>query len=1201
MQNWLIKWLIIVLLVGLCILGIALKPFRLGSDLRGGTSLIYSVSIPDDAGDPQQILAQTIEVLKERINPTGVLDIYMQPLGNDRLEIVMPLPDERVRALGNAYRAELEKLLRLAEIRSAELTAAIEAGTAEAKYCADGEGARCQAIRSLQQAHTQYKTALDAYERAKADGLTGGEMNVREQAVADSQARYENALTAALDYSLERTRVVRTLQLQTDRVQKRDPTTGEVVIDPATGEAVLEPSPRDLAVTTIRSEFPHLAAQLDSTIAAYDVYKSERKGFDDPEDLIRLLRGAGVLEFRIAVRPSQPQGVNVQEMRDQLAELGPDNTDSVIARWFKINQINQWFDSPQEQAELQANPVGFFDRMGLTAAFLEGNHYLLLYITDTKSLTHGGGRNWSIVDAYPTTDDLGRPAVGFRLDTAGGGFMGQLTSPHVTQPMAIVLDGEVYTAPTLNSAISSNGIIQGSFSQNELNYLIRVLAAGALEARLSPEPIATNTLGPSLGKDNLERGREAFIIAVIAVAIFMFGYYFFAGLVADAALILNGVMIFGFMAMIDGTFTLPGLAGIVLTIGMAVDANVLIYERIREEMFSDEWDLRGAIREGYKKALSAIIDGNVTNLIVCFVLAQTATTEVKGFAVTLSIGIGATLFTALFVTRQVYYLYTDVFGGKKLVMLPSAVPAIHRFLEPNIDWIGLRKFFLVVSSLAVIGSIVVIFSRGADMLDTEFRGGASILMRTHLLDPNADPDDGARLQLVHSVGDESVQARVQSIGADVTVPDAPGPERTRRLVLREFRNASVVTVGDTEIDPQAGAITASRFQIKIPSPKELGDEVNITDSVVDALADEFGDQLDVVPALDFDGANSDDYTTHTVRIDEATLGANLPGFNNVTNVRDFLGGVGVVLRNVDPPTAVADLEQRIDRMRQQPDFTDCLGRNVLVVGLTEAAGDFPQPRYHDAVVVVYDSNNNYRRKDAEIVDREVAAREWRLVNEALTNPSSMEQVSSFSSAVAQTMKAKAVVAVILSLLGILVYIWVRFGSLRYSVAATVALAHDVTIALGILGLTGLVGGTFIASVLLVEEFKIDLGVVAAMLTIIGYSLNDTIVILDRIRENRGKLPLPTAPIVNKSINQTISRTTLTSFTTLLAVAIMYAEGGSGIRAFAFTLLVGIVVGTYSSIAVAAPLVFTRKGPAGRPTGSENTAAAADQAMKPVSV
>ena len=181
------------------------------------------------------------------------------------------------------------------------------------------------------------------------------------------------------------------------------------------------------------------------------------------------------------------------------------------------------------------------------------------------------------------------------------------------------------------------------------------------------------------------------------------------------------------------------------------------------------------------------------------------------------------------------------------------------------------------------------------------------------------------------------------------------------------------------------------------------------------------------------------------------------------------------------------------------------------------------------------------------------------------------------------MKANAIVAVVLSLLGILAYIWFRFGSLRYSLAAIVALMHDVMITLGALAIAGFVANeAFFSQTLKVEAFQIDLGVIAALLTVIGYSLNDTIVILDRIRENRGKRPLPTMEIVNNSINQTISRTLLTSFTTLIAVAIIYVVGGSGIRPFAFCLLVGIVVGTYSSVAVAAPLVFKGHSPSRNP-------------------
>lgn len=1186
MQNMVSKLLLIFVIVGLCSLALVLKPLRLGSDLRGGTSLIYSVRIDPDA-DSRQVLAQTIEVLMDRVNPTGVLDIFMQPLGLDRIEIVMPLPGDEVKKLAQTYRDALVQLLNMSEISAQELTLSIKEKTAVDRFCVDPASSRCQKITELQSAFEILELAKEMHDKAVEDGVTEGPLFLAEQAVADAEITYQELYDDALSLSLNRSRVERTLKLDTTK-KKRTDASGQPVLDSLTGEQEILPSPRDVSISSILSEFPYLAGQLDATIAAFDEYQKNRRGFDDPEDLMRLLQGAGVLEFRIAVQPNSFEGVNIDEMRSQLQDVGPENTDSTVARWFPINDLKQWYDNPEQLASLEATPISYFQATNLVADVFEGEYYLLLYTTATKSMTHDDDRSWSIINTFLTIDSLGRNAVSFQLDGTGGGMMSQLTGPHVGQPMAIVLDGEVFSAPRLQSSIGNSGVITGNFSSSELNYLIRVLAAGSLEARLSDAPIAINTLGPSLGADNLARGREAFILAIIAVAIFMFAYYFFAGLVANLGLVINGVIIFGFMAAIDGTFTLPGLAGIVLTIGMAVDANVLIYERIREELFSGEWDLRGAIREGYRKALSTIIDANVTNLIVCFVLFQTATTEVKGFAVTLSIGICATLFTALFVTRQVYYLYTDLFGIEKLTMLPTAVPAIHRMLEPKIKWISFRKLFWTGSLAAVVVSIVLISSRGADMLDTEFRGGVSILMQT-ALDPNGtnastnDENEPAqiekRLLLPQAVGERSIEQRLQRISENAPDPEgSSGEERTRRLVLREFRNASVVTVGDTEIDPTTNAVVGSRFQIKIPSPKELGDEVNITNIVAAALVDEFGAELDVTPALSFEGAGNGDYARNTVRIEDPLLGQNVSGSSDVTDVREFLGGVGVLLRGIDPPVTTDDIAQRIERMRQQPDFSDCIGRSVLVVGLGNPDRSTGERRFQSLVVVVRDPDINYRRMDPQLVDRQLAKREWELANAALTKPTSFEQVSSFSSAVAQTMKAKAIVAVALTLLGILCYIWVRFGSLRYSVAAIVALIHDVIIALGILALTGLIGSSTFASMLLVEEFKIDLGVVAALLTVIGYSLNDTIVILDRIRENRGKLPLPTASIVNTSINQTISRTVLTSLTTLLAVAIMYFEGGSGMRSFTFCLLVGLFVGTYSSVAIAAPLVLGRAQP-----------------------
>jgi len=545
-------------------------------------------------------------VLKERVNPKGVLDISMQPLGFDRIEIVMPLPSKKVRALREAYEGTLEALLRDAQISAGELQMALEAGQALERFGGEA-GARRDVIEALQGSYDVVQEALDALEKAEEGGTDAEALRPFQAAVAEAEVSFEMLRDDVLRLSIDRGRVERALRLVTTRDTVKDDQ-GNPLRDPDTGELQLEPSPRDIEINNIKELFPHVAIDLDALVGDYDGYAAKRTGFDDPEDLMRLLRGAGVLEYHIGVRATDPQGVNVVDLRNQLAERGPENTDSPIGKWFPINDLKQWYDTPEQLVRLQADPINYFSGAGsqdLVAAERDGVYYLLIYITDPKSMTHEGGRAWSIVRTFSTVDNFGRPAVGFQLDGPGGREMNRLTGPNVSEPMAIVLDGEVFSAPRINQAIGSNGIIQGNFSDSELSYLTRVLAAGALEARLTPDPIAINTLGPSIGADNLFRGMEAFVISVIAVAVFMMLYYFFAGMVADFALITNGVIIFGVMSLIDGTFTLPGLAGIVLTIGMAVDANVLIYERVREELFGGEVDLRTAIRLGYSKASSS--------------------------------------------------------------------------------------------------------------------------------------------------------------------------------------------------------------------------------------------------------------------------------------------------------------------------------------------------------------------------------------------------------------------------------------------------------------------------------------------------------------------------------------------------------------------------------------------------------------------
>ena len=262
-----------------------------------------------------------------------------------------------------------------------------------------------------------------------------------------------------------------------------------------------------------------------------------------------------------------------------------------------------------------------------------------------------------LVDAQPTFDQNGRPAVSFRFNPSGGRKFGQYTAENIGSPFAIVLDNEVISAPVIQSHIAGgSGIITGRFSVEESTQLAVLLRAGALPAGM--DFLEERTIGPQLGQDSIEAGRIATTVAFIAVLTFMFLSYGLFGVFANVALILNVTMIFALLSVIGATLTLPGIAGIVLTIGMAVDANVLIFERIREELKTARGPAR-AIELGYEKAFSAIVDANVTTLIAAVILFVMGSGPVRGFAITLGLGIITSVFTAIWVTRLMISIWFD--------------------------------------------------------------------------------------------------------------------------------------------------------------------------------------------------------------------------------------------------------------------------------------------------------------------------------------------------------------------------------------------------------------------------------------------------------------------------------------------------------------------------------------------------------------
>ena len=629
-----------------------------------------------------------------------------------------------------------------------------------------------------------------------------------------------------------------------------------------------------------------------------------------------------------------------------------------------LQRVKNLLNTPEAQELIPADVEFIFSSKPAGA---EGNEFYFLYLVGKKPEMTGHMIQDAFVSIGQIVEYMGQPIVNFSTTDEGVRLFSRITGAHIGERMAIVLDESVYSAPVIQSKISEGrGIITGSGTQEEAKDLAIVLRAGALPAEV--EIIEDRTVGPSLGRDSIEQGKTAAIYSMVLIAIFMILYYRATGLIADFALLLNLFFIMAVLAGFHATLTLPGIAGIILTIGMAVDANVLIFERIREELRSGK-TVRAAIDSGYGHALSAIIDANVTTFLVGIVLYQFGTGPVRGFALTLCIGIISSLFTAFFVTRTIFDLITRKSEQSTLSIGPVAL-----FTNLNIRFLSLRNIGFGASAAVLLIGVVSILGINGIRPGIDFAGGT-------LLELHFDP----------AVQVEDIRGQLDR-----------------------------VPVGDAEID-------LSKSEIK-----------------------QFGSENDIL-----------------IRVSESGEG---------TEVAD-----GIM--------------------------------EVLESGFAAS----------------------------------IAEMEW-IRRQEKVGPKIGSELSS-----------AAVRAVLVALALILLYMAWRFHRFLYGIAAVVALFHDVLITLGLLSLF---------------DIEITLAVVAALLAIVGYSLNDTIVVFDRIREN-----LHTARrqgfdgTVNQSINECLSRTLITSATTLLAVLVLMIFGGEVNRDFTITLMIGVVVGTYSSIFVASPVLY----------------------------
>lgn len=1047
-----------------------LKP---GIDMVGGTSLLYEIKAPADA-QTTNLAEQVMEALKKRVDPDGVRNLIWRPQGNDRLEIQMPLSaasgvaKERREAYADAQR-ELEELV----VRPTVVL---------------------DAVRNLEGDARRDRLNALAMGNTKREELFGALASLWDQIKAAQAAR-----DVARQGQLE---------VEFDRLAAEIPSTNVTV---AQVETILEMSPQRRQ-QELKALLDRVAAQgfkreqqaIERFVAAYDDYQKVRGALDDAADLKRLLRGSGVLQYHILVTRDELQTDQAQTMIQRLQERGPRVQAGDNMRWFEAAR-------PEEIEKFHPtfSPPG------------SDKKFVLVWAESGKEMVNREGLpRWALEAAYPTRSQFGTPEVGFRFDPVGAKQFSDLTGANIGKPLAIVLDEKVISAPNINSQIGREGVITGGekgFTPQELRYLISTLAAGSLPAQLAEEPISERTVGPQLGEDNLRAGFIACIFGVAVVAVFLIGYYYLSGVVAMIAVLLNLVFVVAAMAALNATFTLPGIAGLVLSIGMAVDANVLIFERLREEQHRG-MGIRLALRNAYDRAWSAILDGNVTTAITSFFLLWLGSEEVKGFGLMLLLGIASSMFTSLFVTRTIFAFLIEAFGIRKLGSLPMSIPAWDRMLRPNIDWMRLAPAFYTFSVVfTVVGLILfgIRFSKGY-MLDVEFANGTA-----------------AQFELREPMKIEDVR-RIIAAASEANPDKLPSPSVVS--VGSDNKTYEVVTPQDNASAVKDVLKAALQGKLNLQEPSTFA-------SVGATLTDAMGRAVFPIEPR----------TSEVAGLRPERL-------------REHLGGAAIVLKDLKPMLSTEEIRRRLDQQRLQADSGAArFGyRNIDIETFREQ---------NAAVILVSDDALPYER-DPERWTADLAAPAWELVNQAINNPVDLQKVTNFNPQVAAETQTQALLALSLSIAVIVVYIWIRFGNLKFGTATVVALMHDTLFVLAAIGVSHYLSEVpLIADALLLEPFRINLTMVAAILTVMGWSMNDTVVVFDRIRENRGKHGVIDRQLVNDSINQTLSRTLLTGGTTLVTLGVMYVTGGPGIHGFTFAMVVGIIVGTYSSIAIASPLLL----------------------------
>lgn len=935
-------------------------------------------------------------------------------------------------------------------------------------------------------------------------------------------------------------------------------------------------------------------------------------GEEEARRIKSIISRAGTLEFRILANLRDDRSVIERAQNEPNHKELKDSNGDVMAWWVPV--------SPKEAASFQG------DTQVTTRPSKSGGLEVLVKY-DPYSITGS-----YLKQAAPSTDQQGRPAVSFTFNTTGGQLFGRLTGDHLPRDdfkyrLGIILDGELYSAPSINSTIFDRGEITGRFTRAEVDDLVKVLNAGSLPAALKKDPVRDLTTGPTLGGDTIQKSRDAMVISSILVPLFMLWYYRFAGLVANLALVLNMLLLVAVMILVKAPFTLPALAGLALTIGMAVDNNVLIYERLREELHHGA-ALRMAIRNAFHRAGVVIIDANCTHLIAATVLFVVGTEQVRGFAVTFWLGAVLSIWATMFVARVMF----EIAERRQWI---TKVKMMHIIGHTEFDFMHWFPVTATISVVVTVLGLLIAFHRGVGLFDIDFTGGVSV--QTVFTEAQDIGDIRKKVAHLPDVAVSNVQIQGEKEGGRFLIDTSESDlEKVKldlkgifgdKLIANEMKYAALTTIASTpqstpgqkpepkpeakpqakpEAKPQAKAGAKpepkpeakpqAKPEAKPASPNKQSRRSDLPpdtmvamagpDAVLVALADT--PPKPATAASKPAEAKPAETKPAATKPAEAKPAATKPAEAKPAEAKPAAAQ--------EKPATMGAFQKPGEKASPAADKASMSAPSQFEGG-TEAELKFQYKVDHRTVEEMVktamkadkiSADTPLELTNSDYVDRDTTPYDhWTLriklqQDKVKTVLASIQQqvkempyfpdVDAIGGAVASDTRYYAVIALVASWVLIILYLWIRFQGVAFGLAAVIALIHDVLVMLGALAFSYYVP-TWLGVITLIEPFKINLPIVAAFMTIIGYSVNDTIVVFDRIREIRGKDPRITREMVNDATNQTLSRTLLTSFTVLLVVVILYVFGGQAVHGFAFSLLAGVVTGTYSSIYVAAPILL----------------------------